>query len=761
MIQGLYQKPPSLDKQVNANTRLLDLITNESLRQCLPQDLCEGLALEETEIFSHLKATMEAEKAILGGILLDPIAIERVRIILQDYAFSAKSHQIVYDGCVRLHNKGMHPDLQSVTMELSSFGQLEKVGGIEALALLVEKTISAINVDQYAELLIENAHKNPINRDGSLNLRAAQEIAGVIVREKSEAQAEILLEEVREHTGMSVTRWTKFIASTVRGAKKDRYREELRQILVIDDPLDQSDEIHEICEIYRVSERKVKQDLATLERQTYKGKKRGIRPAIDYDEIESNPVPFLIPGLLPKGQSILLSGLSGTGKTIFALDIVEALLEGEQIYDFKPVKPCKVLLLITDQPKWATMSYIRNKGIDTTNPNLMLWLRDDQNDDEGFTVNDLLELRKGLEDFRPDFIVADSLRTIICHPTGISENDVLVGSYVSKVIQECTRFGATLLMIHHDNKSTEQQGIAKASGSGDIPARFDIHWQIEAPLSSSHPGRNIKTGKTRSVMIDGRFNFDPDEFRFELEHWNIESPEISKALSNTMNRIHHVLGLNKKGLAIWQIQDILKRGAEVTVRTIRRCLAKMTEQLMIGRKKHPEHQRAFLYFLGKDHQEPPVPTTDTPPQATASIEQDEVSPTRILPPKATTEKQLPLALNEREVKEEIQRQFKEEFFTVTQIKKEDFLNKFKGYVPLEWVEDVISQMIESGRFEETNKLIKRSKQIRPKFKSGDQILYNGRYGVIDRPASHSSWWVRFNDSYFQKEVNEPELDFYQ
>ena len=64
-----------------------------------------------------------------------------------------------------------------------------------------------------------------------------------------------------------------------------------------------------------------------------------------------------------------------------------------------------------------------------------------------------------------------------------------------------------------------------------------------------------------------------------------------------MNRINHILKLNTKGLAIWQIEDILKKGAEVTVRTVRRCLAQMTERFMIGRKKHPSHKRAFLYFL--------------------------------------------------------------------------------------------------------------------------------------------------------------------
>lgn len=96
---------------------------------------------------------IDAEESILGGILLDPEAIGRVADLLQPDAFYIIAHKQIYKAALTLHNQGQPTDLMSVTTWLYDHELLDKVGGQSKLAQLVERTVSAVNVDRYAALV--------------------------------------------------------------------------------------------------------------------------------------------------------------------------------------------------------------------------------------------------------------------------------------------------------------------------------------------------------------------------------------------------------------------------------------------------------------------------------------------------------------------------------------------------------------------------------------------------------------------------------
>ena len=96
---------------------------------------------------------VEAEESILGGIMLDPEAIGRVSDILRPEAFYLAAHQEIYRAALGLHAQGSPTDLMCITAWLQDRGVLEKVGGQSKLAQLVDRTISAVNIDQYAALV--------------------------------------------------------------------------------------------------------------------------------------------------------------------------------------------------------------------------------------------------------------------------------------------------------------------------------------------------------------------------------------------------------------------------------------------------------------------------------------------------------------------------------------------------------------------------------------------------------------------------------
>lgn len=98
---------------------------------------------------------VEAEESILGGILLDPDAIARVAEILPAEAFYLQAHQTVYQSAIALHNQGKPTDLMTISTWLADQQLLDKVGGKAKLAQLADRTVSAVNIDGYAQLVLD------------------------------------------------------------------------------------------------------------------------------------------------------------------------------------------------------------------------------------------------------------------------------------------------------------------------------------------------------------------------------------------------------------------------------------------------------------------------------------------------------------------------------------------------------------------------------------------------------------------------------
>ena len=110
---------------------------------------------------------IDAEESILGGILLDPEAIGRVADILPANAFYITAHKEIYKAALALHNQDKPTDLMSVTTWLYDHELLEKVGGQSKLAQLVERTVSAVNVDRYATLVTEKYLRRQLIQAGN------------------------------------------------------------------------------------------------------------------------------------------------------------------------------------------------------------------------------------------------------------------------------------------------------------------------------------------------------------------------------------------------------------------------------------------------------------------------------------------------------------------------------------------------------------------------------------------------------------------
>ncbi len=100
-------------------------------------------------------SNIEAEEEILGSILFDPGAIHTIANILPADAFHISTHQQIYKAALELYNKDQPTDLMAVSTWLKDRKLLKKVGGMAILSQLCNRTVSAVNIDRYTNLVLE------------------------------------------------------------------------------------------------------------------------------------------------------------------------------------------------------------------------------------------------------------------------------------------------------------------------------------------------------------------------------------------------------------------------------------------------------------------------------------------------------------------------------------------------------------------------------------------------------------------------------
>ncbi|MDO8486836.1 MAG: replicative DNA helicase [Candidatus Curtissbacteria bacterium] len=96
---------------------------------------------------------LEAEKSIIGAILLDRDAIIAVAQTLKPEHFYKQAHADIYSAIFNLFERREPIDLITLTAELKSKGRFEDIGGAAYLAQLASGVPTAANIVQYAQIV--------------------------------------------------------------------------------------------------------------------------------------------------------------------------------------------------------------------------------------------------------------------------------------------------------------------------------------------------------------------------------------------------------------------------------------------------------------------------------------------------------------------------------------------------------------------------------------------------------------------------------
>jgi replicative DNA helicase len=100
---------------------------------------------------------LEAEFSVLGGLMLEREAFDQVADLITTDDFYKPAHQTIYATISELHQKAEPIDLVTVTNSLQHKNQLDVIGGPEYLLSLLDKVVSAANIDSHARIIREKA----------------------------------------------------------------------------------------------------------------------------------------------------------------------------------------------------------------------------------------------------------------------------------------------------------------------------------------------------------------------------------------------------------------------------------------------------------------------------------------------------------------------------------------------------------------------------------------------------------------------------
>lgn len=135
---------------------------------------------------------IDAEKSVLGSILVSPDVMMDISDIVKADDFYRKDHEIIFSAMWDLFNANKPIDVVTVTEKLSQLGVLDKVGGIPYLGSLADEVPLASNAPQYAGIVAEKALQRRLIKCGQDIAKNAYEPEGDVAAVLEKAEQSVL-----------------------------------------------------------------------------------------------------------------------------------------------------------------------------------------------------------------------------------------------------------------------------------------------------------------------------------------------------------------------------------------------------------------------------------------------------------------------------------------------------------------------------------------------------------------------------------------
>jgi replicative DNA helicase len=101
--------------------------------------------------------SVEAEQSVLGGLLLDNSAFDRIADVVTESDFYRDDHRRIWRHVARLIERGKPADVVTVEESIKESEDRDRTGGLAYLGALAQNTPSAHNIKRYAEIVRERS----------------------------------------------------------------------------------------------------------------------------------------------------------------------------------------------------------------------------------------------------------------------------------------------------------------------------------------------------------------------------------------------------------------------------------------------------------------------------------------------------------------------------------------------------------------------------------------------------------------------------
>ena len=224
--------------------------------------------------------SIEAEQSLIGGLMLDAEAWDKVADVIISADFYRKDHRLIFEAIANLVESGSPCDVVTVSEHLDNRNELDQAGGLEYLATLANETAGAANARAYAKILREKSTLRAL-------INAGNEISGSAFTTEGRSAAQIL--DAAERLVFQIAE---------KGARGKAGFKSLKQILP--EAVDRIDLLHQS-----------------------EGDITGISSGYgEFDKLTAG---------LQKGDLIIIAGRPSMGKTTLAINIAENAAIGAKV----------------------------------------------------------------------------------------------------------------------------------------------------------------------------------------------------------------------------------------------------------------------------------------------------------------------------------------------------------------------------------------------------------------------------------------------
>ena len=110
-----------------------------------------------SNLIKQLPVSVEAEQALLGSILVNPEAFDKIGGMISAEDFYVAEHKHIYSALLKMYSQNKTIDVVTLVNALVEMGDRDEAGGVQYITLLAESVPSAANVKDYAKIVKDKA----------------------------------------------------------------------------------------------------------------------------------------------------------------------------------------------------------------------------------------------------------------------------------------------------------------------------------------------------------------------------------------------------------------------------------------------------------------------------------------------------------------------------------------------------------------------------------------------------------------------------